>query len=201
VLGGPVRVGTENRAKLEAVRSALALFAPAGVEIRVEPVAAASGVPDQPLGWNQIMQGARNRAHAALASGEGSLGVGIEDGLVEIPSPAVAGVEAPGLSPWLNVGCAWVTDGTREARGFSSGFAYPAGALAPAVKDQAPIGDLFDAHWSRHRAVEAAERGVPSGPGGGNIGRLTGGRLTRADYGRQAVLCALVPFLHRDLYD
>jgi non-canonical (house-cleaning) NTP pyrophosphatase len=41
----------------------------------------------------------------------------------------------------------------------------------------------------------------PSGRSGGNIGQLTQGRLDRAAYGAQAILCALVPFLHVDLYD
>ncbi len=76
--------------------------------------------------------------------------------------------------------------------------------LAPAIRDQAPIGDLFDAHWSRHRPAEGAQeaaKATPSGRSGGNIGRLTGGRLERAAYGEQAVVCALVRFLHGDLYD
>jgi non-canonical (house-cleaning) NTP pyrophosphatase len=38
------------------------------------------------------------------------------------------------------------------------------------------------------------------GPGAGNIGRLTGGILTRVDYGVQAVICAAVRILHPELY-
>jgi non-canonical (house-cleaning) NTP pyrophosphatase len=34
----------------------------------------------------------------------------------------------------------------------------------------------------------------------GNVGRLTLGVLPRAEYARHAVLCALVAFLHPDLY-
>lgn len=155
----------------------------------------ASGVPEQPIGWEQIMTGARNRAWHALVSGEAVLGVGIEDGLVSIDAR-----QGAALSSWLNVGCAWITDGEQEAHGFSSGFVYPRGALEPAVRDQAPIGDLFDAHWAEHRGRGVEVGDAPSGRGEGNIGRLTGGQLDRADYGRQAVICALVPFLHRDLY-
>lgn len=40
-----------------------------------------------------------------------------------------------------------------------------------------------------------------SGRNEGNIGKLTAGSLTRTEYAAQAVLCALVPFLQRDLYD
>jgi inosine/xanthosine triphosphatase len=196
VIGGPVRVGTENRAKLEAVRSALAAFALEAAELEIVPVGVTSGVPEQPIGWEEIMTGARNRAWNAFTSGAAVLGVGIEDGLVSIEAGA-----DDALASWLNVGCAWITDGDQESRGFSSGFAYPRAALESAVRDQAPIGDLFDAQWAEHRAPGITDADAPSGRGEGNIGRLTGGRLDRADYGRQAVICALVPFLHRDLYD
>jgi len=212
--GGVVRVGTENRAKLAAVEEALAPFAEASSELEIVPVRVASDVPEQPIGWSEIVAGARNRARAAFASGECALAVGIEDGLVRLSS------EPPETDrrDYFNVGCAWVTDGEREGHGFSSGFAYPPGSLEPAIRDQAPIGDLFDDLWRNHRsaprpsAVPASASGsaegstppakvAPSGRGGGNIGLLTGSRLERAAYGCQAVVCALVRFLHTDLYD
>jgi non-canonical (house-cleaning) NTP pyrophosphatase len=37
--------------------------------------------------------------------------------------------------------------------------------------------------------------------GEGNVGRLTRGVLTRAEYGRHAVLCALIRFIHPALYE
>lgn len=210
--GDVVRVGTENRAKLGAVREALARFANASITLSIVPVRVASDVPEQPIGWSEVVAGARNRARAAFATGECALAVGIEDGLVRLS-------EAAPQQDWrdyYNVGCAWVTDGVREGHGFSSGFAYPPGSLETAIRDQAPIGDLFDALWRNHRpapppgpapaptpseAVEAPARAIPSGRNGGNIGLLTGGRLERVDYGSQAVVCALVRFLHTDLYD
>lgn len=193
-----VRVGTENAAKLSAVRTALSEFATSKrLELRVVGVAVQSGVPEQPIGWDEITAGARHRAHAALDSGEAALGVGIEDGLARLAD----GVPAEGLEDHYNVGCAWITDGQREGHGFSSGFAYPPGCLEPAVREQAPIGDLFDAYWARHRALEGHPGKEPSGRGDGNIGRLTGGQLARDAYGAQAVICALIRFLHTDLYD
>jgi inosine/xanthosine triphosphatase len=180
-----VRVGSTSRSKLEAVRSALASYVE-GVEI--EGVAVASGVPEQPLGFAEIIAGARNRARAAAASGPCDLAVGIEDGLVELPGVA---------EPAFNIGAAVVSDGRRESVGLSSGFVYPPGCLDRAVAERAPIGDLFDRLWQ-------AERGAPgfqaSGLAEGNIGRLSLGALPRGEYGRHAVLCALLRFLHPDLY-
>lgn len=195
--GKPIRVGTQNPAKLGAVRAALISLAGAdGSELFIQGIATASEVPDQPVGWDEIMIGARNRARAALASGPGVLAFGIEDGLVELPGAGGA---------VFNIGCAWVTDGSREGKGFSSGFAYPPAAVRPAFRDREPVGDLFDALWQAHRPVVDGQPGSgggqPSGRQGGNIGQLTQGRLDRSAYGAQAILCALVPFLHVDLYD
>lgn len=180
-----VRVGSANPPKLQAVRDALAGFAP---EAEVEGVPVASGVADQPVGFEEITAGARNRARAAFASGGCELAIGYEDGLVEIPG-------AP--ERWFNVGCAAVCDGRREALGFSSGFAYPPACSERAVSARVPIGELFDAFWSERRG-EAPGR--PSALSQGNVGRLTEGALPRAEYTRHAVLCALVSFLHPDLY-
>ncbi len=180
-----VRVGSTNAPKLEAVRRALGAYA---ADVVVEGVEVASGVANQPVGFDEIVAGARNRAQAALRSGECELAVGIEDGLVQVAA-------VPG-GP-LNVGCAAVTDGKRTGLGFSAGFAYPPACAEPAFTRREPVGELFDRLWQERRG-EAAEQ--PSGRGLGNVGRLSLGVLTRAEYARHAVVCAMLRFLHPDLY-
>ena len=200
-----VRVGSTNAPKIEAVRAALArLVGPeAAPVLRVEGVDVASGVAEQPVGFAEIARGARNRARAAAASGDCDIACGIEDGLVEIDG---VGPEASSGPEIFNVGCAVVTDGTRESLGLSSGFAYPPGCAAPALTQRAAIGDLFDDLWRRYtgeeiRTAESAEPGcVPSGRGIGNIGKLTLGALPRSEYASHAVVCALIRFLHPTLY-
>jgi non-canonical (house-cleaning) NTP pyrophosphatase len=209
--GGVVRVGTENRAKLEAVRQAILPFREDDAWIEVLPCAAESGVPEQPIGFAEIMAGARQRARVAFESGPCDLAIGIEDGLARLSDLAwseSAGDDVDELSDVYNVGCAWLYDGTREGHGFSSGFAYPPACVAPAWRDRAPIGDVFDAQFRAARLGSgAASSGsgpatdAPSGRSIGNIGMLTGGHLERAAYGAQAVVCGLVRFLHTDLYD
>jgi inosine/xanthosine triphosphatase len=184
-----VRVGTENGPKLEAVRLAFGAYAS---QVEVLGSAVDSGVPEQPVGFDEIIEGARNRARAAAETGACELSVGIEDGLVELPGQSGA--------PPLNMGCAIVTDGAREGLGFSSGFAYPPGCSKPAIEGRQPIGDLFDAYW-RSRAKD--DPGAPPGPSAlssGNVGKLSLGVLPRSEYARHAVLCALIRFLHPDLY-
>lgn len=180
-----VRVGSANPPKVQAVRDALAALA-SGAD--VEGVAVASGVPEQPVGFAEITAGARNRARAAFASGPCDLAVGYEDGLVEIPGTA---------ERWFNVGCAAIVGREGEGLGFSSGFAYPPACAERAAEEREPIGDLFDALWRERRG---GVRGAASALSEGNVGKLTSGALPRADYARHAVLCALVSFLHPDLY-
>ncbi len=178
------RVGSLNEPKIAAAEAALTAYAPGA---RVVGTEVDSGVPEQPVGFAEIVQGARNRASAARAAG-GDLGIGIEDGLVHV-------TEAEGQH--LNLGCAAVTEGRRMGLGFSSGFAYPDACTTAAVQDREPIGPLFDRLWEARRGERD---GIPSGRSVGNVGKLTGGVLTRQEYGRHAVLCALVRFLHPDLY-
>jgi inosine/xanthosine triphosphatase len=182
-----VCVGSTNERKLEAVRDALAPYAP---QLEVAGVDVESGVPEQPVGWDEIARGARNRARLARASEPCDLGVGLEDGLVALP-------DGEGEVQHLNVGCAAIAHAGRVWLGYSSGFAYPPACTEAAVRDRAPIGSLFDRLWQARRggAVAPAESRRL-----GNIGQLTLGVLPRAEYTRHAVLCALVALIHGDLY-
>ncbi|HXV35536.1 MAG TPA: DUF84 family protein [Myxococcota bacterium] len=184
-----VRVGSINEPKLAAVRSAIGAYAP---EAKVEGVAVPSGVPDQPVGFSEIIRGARNRAAAALRGADCDLGIGIEDGLV-----ALSTEDAGEPIAHLNIGCVAITDGTRTSLGFSSAFGYPPACAVPAVRDRVPIGAAFDRLWEARRGEGAAR---PSARGEGNIGRLSAGVLPRAEYARHGVLCALVAFVQPDLY-
>ena len=204
--GAPIGVGTENSAKCSAVRiafeSLLVTLSTSADEphfgkLDIRPVAVSSGVSDQPVGFDEIIAGARNRARSALGSGAFAIAVGIEDGLVLLPN-GLGGDSGESGESAFNVGCAWVCDGEREGSGFSSAFAYPPECLEPAIRNSEPIGELFDALWRRRRKSSDY---APSGRNEGNIGKLTAGRLVRSDYGSHAVVCALVRFLQRDLYD
>jgi inosine/xanthosine triphosphatase len=185
-----VWVGSTSSAKLEAVRlGLLAFFA----EIEIKGADVPSGVPEQPIGLPEIIAGASARARAAhaAAGGGADLGAGIEDGLV--PVAELAG-------GYANIGCCALYDGAIETLGFSAGFEYPPACVKEAVgPPRRPIGEIFDAAFAQVRAAHPLLELDP-GPAGGNVGRLTGGRLTRAQYGAQAVTCALVRRLHPELY-
>ncbi len=178
-----VRVGSLNRAKLEAVRRGLAPFFD---QVEVEALAAQSGVSEQPLGFDEILLGARARARQSVAAGNCDLGVGIEDGLICLDGPP---------ERQMNVGCCVLFDGEQESVGLTAGFEYPRACVEAATGPaRTPVGTSFDAIFK----PPAGWR--DPGPGAGNIGRLSGGVLTRADYAAQAVTCAFVRWLHPELY-
>ncbi len=72
-------VGSASVLKIEAVQAAADLL---GLEAEIVGVAAESGVPNQPYGREQTLEGAMNRARAAREAGKGAYAVGIENGLV-----------------------------------------------------------------------------------------------------------------------
>ncbi len=179
-----VRVGSLNRAKLEAVRRDLAPFFD---QVEVEALEAQSGVSEQPLGFDEILLGARARARQSVAAGNCDLGAGIEDGLISLDGPSGC---------HMNVGCCVLFDGEQESIGLTAGFEYPLACVEAATGPaRTPVGASFDAIF---QAPQGGWR--DPGPGAGNIGRLSGGVLTRADYAAQAVTCAFLRWLHPALY-
>jgi inosine/xanthosine triphosphatase len=184
-----VGVGSINGPKLAAVRSALGAYAP---DVTVEGVVVDSGVPEQPVGFDEIIRGARNRAAGAVSGCSYDLGIGIEDGLIPYPVAPSSGEIAH-----LNIGCVAITDGERNSIGFSSAFAYPPACSIQAANDRQPIGVVFDRLWEDRRGESSR---LPSALSTGNIGRLSNDVLPRAEYTRHGVLCALVAYLQPDLY-
>jgi inosine/xanthosine triphosphatase len=186
-----VFVGSTSPPKISAVRTAFERF---GASAEVTGVDVPSGVSPQPVGLAEITAGARNRAREAYARDAGDresagvLAVGIEDGLVVLAEL--------GSDP-LNLACAVVCDRNRESAALSSAFAYPSMCAEPALSGRTPIGEVFDVFWRERTGVREREA---SGRGEGNVGKLTLGVLTREEYARHAVVCALIRFLHPDLY-
>ncbi len=186
--GARVVVGSRNGPQIAAVRDALGMYLKGA---RVRGVAVASGVPDQPVGWPAIVKGAKNRARGAYREAACDLGVGYEDGLVRIPGTRTG---------HANFGCCAIYDGRRFALGFSAGFEYPAASTEAALLKGTPVGDTFDALFKRATGSRARGR-VPSSRTVGNVGMLTGKRLTRRQYAREAVLLALTQIRHPALFE
>lgn len=171
-------VGTLRRAKLEAVHGALArlhrLPWPSGERVEVLPVSVPSGVPDMPMSEEEGLQGAANRARAALEVTGGSLALGLEGGVIVVgpPEPIVV------LRNWA---AAW--DGNRLWFGSGPGIQLPR-ELAVAVLGGEELGLAIDRY--------AGEHDVRSGRG--TFGVLTADLLDRRHAFEDAVLAALAPW-------
>lgn len=173
-----VAVASRNPNKKRAVEEAYRLF---GIPARVVAVAKPAALPPQPVGLDVIVNGAMERAKAAVQVAEGAEhGVGIEAGAVE----------AGGTH--LDITVAAIADKSGQVTlGFGPAFQIPAIFLAEVLRG-VELGVLAERHF-RRGAVGYRE---------GIIGVLTRRRVTRLDLNRAAVAMALVPRLpyNKELY-
>ncbi len=170
-----IMVGSTNEAKLKAVLAGVKAYWPTA---EVDGATVQSGVPDQPIGLEQTMQGALNRARAALASGAATnctLGVGLEGGVMKLNGQ------------WVMMGFVAVTDGERE-------YTVPtAGTPLPRAWGQAMLagGEL------RPHVVAS---GMPYDYAKGVVGLLTNDNVKRDEGFAMALKCALAPWANPDVY-
>ncbi len=183
-----VLVGSRNPPKVAAVREAFSEYFSG---VRVRGIAADPGVADQPIGWLAIVKGAKNRARQVFRATPCDLGVGYEDGLVKVPATRTG---------YANFGCCAIYDGRRFAVGFSAGFQYPLACTRAALRKGTPVGDTFDKVFAEATGA-TRRRGTPSSLTIGNVGMLSGRKLTRREYTRQAVIAALIEFRHPQLFE
>ena len=113
-------VGSTNRVKVGAVEAVLATYLPS---IACRPYAVASRISEQPLTLQQTVQGAKNRAEAALAA--------VREEPAGREAPALAfGIESGLFSPdaggsHFDVCAVSVYDGAAHHLGFSCSFQVP----------------------------------------------------------------------------
>ncbi len=168
-----IAVGSTNPAKAEAARALLGRAFPGCTVI---PVEVPSGVPAQPIGAAQTAAGARQRARGALAAVAGArYGVGLEGGM-----------ESDGHL----INCCALVDSTgRENMAWGVRFPLPA-AVAARVLQGDELGPVMD----EVSGIAASKQTL------GAVGILTDGLLTRAEMWQGPLACALMPFLHPELY-
>lgn len=171
-----IAVGSTNPVKIAAARAVLGPLAP---DARIEGVAVASGVADQPMGDDETIRGATARAHAARAALGADLGVGIEGGCVE---EADGGMRT----------CAWaviVDANGRSGVGGSLAMPLPA-TVAEMIRGGVELGHAMDkligADNTKH--------------GKGAVGILTNGLVDRQKAYEVLVSYAVAPFVTPEFY-
>lgn len=172
-----VAVGSMNPVKIGAVRAVLGPLAP---HARINGVAVASTVADQPFGDEETIRGALARASAARVAAQAQLGVGIEGGVVE---------QADGSMRT----CAWaviVDEAGRSGVGGSLAMPLPA-SVAAMIRDGLELGHAMD------RLI--GERDTKHGKGA--VGILTAGLVDRQGAYEVLVSYAAARFITPDFYD
>ena len=170
-----VVVGSTNPVKVAAVRAVLGRV---GSRAQVDGVAVASGVSDQPVGDEETIRGATQRARAVLAASDADFAVGLEGGVVD-----EGGVMRT---------CAWAAVVARDGRvgtGGSLAMTLPT-RVAALVRDGVELGHAMDRVTGGHDTKRGA----------GAVGILTAGLVDRQGAYEALVAYALAPFLTPELY-
>jgi inosine/xanthosine triphosphatase len=159
-----IHVGTTNPVKLRAARKAVAAF---HARASIKGVAVESGVSAQPISLGEIVRGATTRAERCR--GDGDLGIGIESGIFRVGGRT------------FGVTIAAVTDGTATALGGSPFLEMPRDAVEMVLKGEEELGEAL-----------AKVYDIPNpAKGGGAVGVLTRGRVTREKATEMAVVMAM----------
>jgi inosine/xanthosine triphosphatase len=166
-------VGSTNPAKTQAVQAMCERAFPGCTVVAVE---VPSGVPVQPIGPEQTQAGAQNRARAALAAVKGArMGVGLE-----------GGVDSEGYL----INCVAVVEASgRESLTWGVRFALPPAVVSRVLRGE-ELGPVMDSVSGRNESKKSL----------GAVGILTNGLFTRAEMWQGPLACALMPWLHPELY-
>lgn len=171
-----VAVGSTNPVKVGAARN---VFARLFDSPEITGVEVPSGVAAQPVGEGETMQGAVNRARAALAATGADWGVGLEGGVAF----------RDGQCWMIQCGAVAHRDG-RVHVGQGVQFLIPP-VIARGIAAGGEVGPLMDQLTGTQDIKKK----------GGAIGFLTRGLVVREEMYTHIVAAALVPFLHPELYE
>ena len=150
------------------------------VELMIEGVNAPSEVPDQPMGTEQTILGARNRArNARVLRTEADYCVGIEGGLVTDDLDQLVAVA------WIVM----VDKAGRESKASTGTFVIPK-SMAEDIRAGLEMGLAAD---KLHGSINVKQSL-------GTVGILTNGVMDRTNYYTHAAVLALIPFRNAHLY-
>lgn len=180
-----VAVGSTNPTKVKAVETIVSRAFP---HARVQPVVVASGVSEQPLSADETERGARARARAALAAVPGArFGIGLEGG-VHFAAGAEDDAAVAAACDVINCCAVAADDGSVHV---AWGVRFP---LPPAVGRRLRRGEELGPVMDELSGVRDSAKTL------GAVGFLSNGLLTRDVMWESAVVCALMPWFHPELY-
>jgi len=173
-----IAVGSKNPVKIEATRLAFkAIWPEKELEVFGYPVD--SGVPDQPIGDEQCIRGARSRARKVLIQSFPDFAVGIEGGLCQ------------GGDEWFDRGWAVViANNGKEGLGSTCSIVVPDKILTVVYQGK----ELGKAADDAFGTVNCKERE-------GYFGLMTRNVITRVQAYQDGVIAALVSFIRPEFFE
>ncbi|MGB9845044.1 inosine/xanthosine triphosphatase [Methanothermobacter tenebrarum] len=171
-----VKVGSQNPVKIKATKNVLEKIY---TKVQVEGVKVDPGVPSQPIGLEQTIKGAINRARRAYQDCD--LSIGIESGLLEAPYT---------LTGYIDLQWCATYNGKTITLGVSAGFEYPPKVIKEVLEGGKEVGDIMDKITGIQNLGEKT----------GAIYHLTKGLLDRTENTEQCILMAMIPRLNPKLY-
>ena len=166
-------VASTNPAKISAVEDAFKHTFPE-LSFSIEGISVDSGVRDQPMCADETLQGARNRVDNARQAAPGAdYYVGLE-----------AGIDGQFTFAWMVI-----DNGDNRGEARSASLPLPPQALAKLHQGE-ELGDVMDEMFNQTNIKQK----------GGAIAMLTNHLLSRSSVYQQALILALIPFIHPTLF-
>ncbi len=170
-----IAIGSTNPVKVKAVNKGMKKLFPKAKFIGIE---VESGVARQPIGDEETLQGARNRAKEALTQTKSDIGVGLEGGVMETK-----------YGPMNTVWCSLVTETGAESISGGAHFLIPEKWMER-VKMGQEIGEILDEVYGGKNIKKKQ----------GMIGMLTKNLTNRREEYTQLVKLAMVKLISSELY-
>jgi len=170
-------VASANPVKSEAVLNGFMRIFPEW-DFAIDGKSIPSNVGNQPIGDNETLQGARNRALAAKgAFPVADFWAGLEGGIDHFEET------------WI--GFAWIVILSKTSQGISrTGIFTLPPEVGKLIESGMELGDADDIVFGTHNSKQSA----------GAVGLLTGNALTRAELYTEGVMLALIPIRNEQLY-
>ncbi|MEM0025134.1 MAG: inosine/xanthosine triphosphatase [Zestosphaera sp.] len=175
-----VCAGTKNPSKLEGIKQAFREAFNIG-DIELVSVESRDLRP-QPVGLNEILEGALRRVHTSLSRKDCDFYVGVEAGIIEVMPNTYVDVQVTIVRDLRG----------RQAIGFSPGFQIPDKLMRLIVRNE--VRELEEAVAKTYNIEDIGERE-------GVIHLLSKGLLNRTHLTRLSVLMALLRWVNEEAYN
>ncbi len=172
-----IAVGSTNPTKINAAKMAFEKVFPTEI-VEVIGIKVSSGIPDQPQGDKQTIEGATNRAKAALEQVSADYGVCEEGGMQNIGEQ------------WFETGWCVVVDRKGKIGIGSSIYMEVPQKMMKHIHAGKELGTATDIEFAT----------IDAGKKAGFFGLMTNGHIDRATAYADGIISALTRFLHPNLF-